>query len=70
LRLNYRNGSELRYGENPHQSAVFFKSKDCTEPCMGTAQQLHGKELSYNNIEMAMRPWKRLKSLQMCLRLQ
>ena len=50
LRLNYRNGVELRYGENPHQSAMFFKSNDCTEPCMGTAQQLHGKELSYNNI--------------------
>lgn len=50
LRLCYRNGLELRYGENPHQSAVFFKSRDCTEPCMGTAEQLHGKELSYNNI--------------------
>jgi phosphoribosylaminoimidazolecarboxamide formyltransferase/IMP cyclohydrolase len=50
LRLNYRNGFELRYGENPHQSAVFFKSTECTEPCMGTASQLHGKDLSYNNI--------------------
>ncbi len=50
LRLNYRGGVELRYGENPHQSAMFFKSKDCSEPCMGTAMQLHGKELSYNNI--------------------
>jgi phosphoribosylaminoimidazolecarboxamide formyltransferase/IMP cyclohydrolase len=50
LRLNYRNGFELRYGENPHQSALFFKSKECTEPCMGTAMQLHGKDLSYNNI--------------------
>jgi phosphoribosylaminoimidazolecarboxamide formyltransferase/IMP cyclohydrolase len=50
LRLNYRNGVELRYGENPHQSAVFYKSKDFSEPCMGTALQLHGKELSYNNI--------------------
>jgi phosphoribosylaminoimidazolecarboxamide formyltransferase/IMP cyclohydrolase len=50
LRLNYRGGVELRYGENPHQSAMFFKSKECSEPCMGTAMQLHGKELSYNNI--------------------
>jgi phosphoribosylaminoimidazolecarboxamide formyltransferase / IMP cyclohydrolase len=50
LRLNYRNGVELRYGENPHQSAYFYKSKDCSEPCMATALQLHGKDLSYNNI--------------------
>ncbi|HUI90678.1 MAG TPA: bifunctional phosphoribosylaminoimidazolecarboxamide formyltransferase/IMP cyclohydrolase [Chitinivibrionales bacterium] len=50
LRLNFRNGTELRYGENPHQSAVFYKSRECTEPSMATAVQLHGKELSYNNI--------------------
>jgi phosphoribosylaminoimidazolecarboxamide formyltransferase / IMP cyclohydrolase len=50
LRLCFRNGVELRYGENPHQSAMFYKSKECTEPCMATAVQLHGKELSYNNI--------------------
>jgi phosphoribosylaminoimidazolecarboxamide formyltransferase/IMP cyclohydrolase len=50
LRLNYRNGVELRYGENPHQSAYFYKSRDCSEPCMATALQLHGKDLSYNNI--------------------
>jgi phosphoribosylaminoimidazolecarboxamide formyltransferase/IMP cyclohydrolase len=40
----------MRYGENPHQAAMFFKSKDCTEPSMATAEQLHGKELSFNNI--------------------
>jgi phosphoribosylaminoimidazolecarboxamide formyltransferase/IMP cyclohydrolase len=50
IRLNYRNGVELRYGENPHQSAYFYKSRDCSEPCMATALQLHGKDLSYNNI--------------------
>jgi phosphoribosylaminoimidazolecarboxamide formyltransferase/IMP cyclohydrolase len=50
LRMNFRNGVELRYGENPHQSACFYKSKDCTEPCMATAFQLHGKDLSYNNL--------------------
>ncbi len=50
LRQSFRNGVELRYGENPHQAATFYKVKDCTEPCMATASQLHGKELSYNNI--------------------
>jgi phosphoribosylaminoimidazolecarboxamide formyltransferase/IMP cyclohydrolase len=50
LRLNYRGGVELRYGENPHQSAYFYKSRECSEPCIATASQLHGKDLSYNNI--------------------
>jgi phosphoribosylaminoimidazolecarboxamide formyltransferase/IMP cyclohydrolase len=50
LRLNYRNGVELRYGENPHQSASFYKSTECAEPSIATAKQLHGKDLSYNNI--------------------
>jgi phosphoribosylaminoimidazolecarboxamide formyltransferase/IMP cyclohydrolase len=40
----------LRYGENPHQQAVFYKEPRITSPCVATAEQLHGKELSYNNI--------------------
>jgi phosphoribosylaminoimidazolecarboxamide formyltransferase / IMP cyclohydrolase len=40
----------LRYGENPHQSAVFYAEDGNTRPCVSTAEQLHGKELSYNNI--------------------
>ena len=50
LRLVYQEGIELRYGENPHQSAVFYRKKDFTEPSISSAEQLHGKELSYNNI--------------------
>jgi len=50
MRLNFRSGVELRYGENPHQSAYFYKSKETSEPCMATSFQLHGKDLSYNNI--------------------
>jgi phosphoribosylaminoimidazolecarboxamide formyltransferase / IMP cyclohydrolase len=46
-----RKTQELRYGENPHQKAAFYKALPPTdEPCITTAQQLHGKELSYNNI--------------------
>ena len=42
----------LRYGENPHQNAKFYKTSD--EPfSLATAHQLHGKELSYNNIQDA-----------------
>jgi phosphoribosylaminoimidazolecarboxamide formyltransferase / IMP cyclohydrolase len=38
----------LRYGENPHQSAAFYRASE-TRPGMATARQLQGKELSYNN---------------------
>jgi phosphoribosylaminoimidazolecarboxamide formyltransferase / IMP cyclohydrolase len=46
--------TSLRYGENPHQQAAFYfdsniDSRD-NHPCVATAQKLHGKELSYNNI--------------------
>jgi phosphoribosylaminoimidazolecarboxamide formyltransferase/IMP cyclohydrolase len=40
----------LRYGENPHQKAAFYTEPAITRPCVSTAEQLHGKELSYNNI--------------------
>ena len=39
----------LRYGENPHQQASFYKSPE-RRPGVATARQLQGKELSYNNI--------------------
>ncbi len=40
----------LRYGENPHQSGAFLVEPNISRPCIATAEQLHGKELSYNNI--------------------
>ncbi|MFO0936758.1 MAG: bifunctional phosphoribosylaminoimidazolecarboxamide formyltransferase/IMP cyclohydrolase [Gemmataceae bacterium] len=40
----------LRYGENPHQEAAFYVEPDLERPCVSSAEQLHGKELSYNNI--------------------
>ncbi len=39
----------LRYGENPHQAAAFYKTPD-PRPGVATARQVQGKELSYNNI--------------------
>jgi phosphoribosylaminoimidazolecarboxamide formyltransferase / IMP cyclohydrolase len=39
----------LRYGENPHQTAAFYRTPD-RRPGVATARQLQGKELSYNNI--------------------
>jgi phosphoribosylaminoimidazolecarboxamide formyltransferase/IMP cyclohydrolase len=41
----------MRYGENPHQSAAFYQQLPLVkEPCISTVNQLHGKELSFNNI--------------------
>ncbi len=41
---------ELRYGENPHQRAAFYREYSVAEPSVSNAIQLQGKELSYNNI--------------------
>ena len=46
--LSGRLAERLRYGENPHQAAAFYRTVD-TRPGVATARQLHGKELSYNN---------------------
>jgi phosphoribosylaminoimidazolecarboxamide formyltransferase/IMP cyclohydrolase len=40
----------MRYGENPHQSAAFYADLNPPPACIATAQQLQGKELSYNNV--------------------
>lgn len=45
-----RRSQELRYGENPHQQAAFYRIPNFTEPSIATAKQIHGKELSYNNL--------------------
>lgn len=45
-----RRTQELRYGENPHQQAAFYRIPNFTEPSLATARQIHGKELSYNNL--------------------
>jgi len=42
--------SDLRYGENPHQSAAFYKEVLVKEANLGDAVQLGGKELSFNNL--------------------
>jgi phosphoribosylaminoimidazolecarboxamide formyltransferase/IMP cyclohydrolase len=48
--LYFRKRQVLRYGENPHQKAAFYVEPGCAHPCIATAEVLHGKELSYNNI--------------------
>ena len=41
---------DLRYGENPHQRAAFYRDAAVTRPGIAAARKLHGKELSFNNI--------------------
>lgn len=53
LFLEYDLKQELRYGENPHQQAKFYSSADVEPFSLATAEQLNGKELSYNNIQDA-----------------
>jgi phosphoribosylaminoimidazolecarboxamide formyltransferase/IMP cyclohydrolase len=50
LPLQYRKRLDLRYGENPHQQAAFYVANDAQGASVGTASQLQGKELSFNNI--------------------
>ena len=49
LSMAYTKIQELRYGENPHQKAAFYKDPEATGG-IAASRQLHGKELSYNNI--------------------
>ena len=50
LSLHFRKRMDLRYGENPHQTAAFYSVGDAPGASIGTAKQLQGKALSYNNI--------------------
>jgi len=53
---------DLRYGENPHQQAAFYRDLYPAPGSLVTAQQLQGKELSYNNIADADAAWEAVKS--------
>jgi len=50
LTLSFQQKQKLRYGENPHQSAAFYTEANVKHACVASAEVLHGKELSYNNI--------------------
>lgn len=51
--VTYEKVQSLRYGENPHQSAAFYKKANVEGTSLADAEQLNGKELSYNNIQDA-----------------
>jgi len=55
---------DLRYGENPHQRAAFYRDLHPSAGSLVTAAQLQGKELSYNNIADADAAWECVKSFE------
>lgn len=48
--FTFEQQQQLRYGENPHQRAAFYRQVTDTQGTLVNARQLHGKELSFNNI--------------------
>jgi len=59
---NFIKLQDLRYGENPHQSAAFYRDLHPAPGSLVSAVQLQGKELSYNNIADADAAWECVKS--------
>ncbi len=64
LTLPYRKKDSLRYGENPHQNAAFYTEPGDLEGTISGAMQLHGKALSYNNINDANSAIKLIKEFE------
>ncbi|MGQ3058533.1 MAG: bifunctional phosphoribosylaminoimidazolecarboxamide formyltransferase/IMP cyclohydrolase [Nevskia sp.] len=60
--LRFEKVMDLRYGENPHQSAAFYRDLNPLPGTLGTFRQLQGKELSYNNIADADAAWECVRS--------
>ena len=50
LTVQFDKLQELRYGENPHQGAAFYRGRESGGDTLADSKKLHGKELSYNNI--------------------
>ena len=62
LNLQFERVQTLRYGENPHQQAAFYRDLKPAPGALANYQQLQGKELSYNNIADADAAWECVKS--------
>ncbi len=62
LNLHFSKVQEMRYGENPHQSAAFYREAMPVAGSLAAYTQLQGKDLSYNNIADADAAWECVKS--------
>jgi phosphoribosylaminoimidazolecarboxamide formyltransferase/IMP cyclohydrolase len=63
LNLQFAKVQDMRYGENPHQSAAFYRDVNAIDGALANYRQLKGKELSYNNIADADAAWECVKTL-------
>jgi phosphoribosylaminoimidazolecarboxamide formyltransferase/IMP cyclohydrolase len=62
LNLHFEKVQEMRYGENPHQSAAFYRDVKSIEGALANYKQLQGKELSFNNIADSDAAWECVKT--------
>jgi phosphoribosylaminoimidazolecarboxamide formyltransferase / IMP cyclohydrolase len=62
LNLNFAKVQDLRYGENPHQQAAFYRDSKRVPGSLSEYVQIQGKELSYNNIADADAAWECVRS--------
>ncbi|MGS1062857.1 bifunctional phosphoribosylaminoimidazolecarboxamide formyltransferase/IMP cyclohydrolase [Burkholderia glumae] len=62
LNLAFDKVQDLRYGENPHQSAAFYRDLAAPAGALANYRQLQGKELSYNNIADSDAAWECVKT--------
>ena len=65
LNLAFNKKMDLRYGENPHQSASFYVDEIAAKGSLASFKQLQGKELSYNNLNDADTAWECVKSFKL-----
>ncbi|MFN0041403.1 MAG: bifunctional phosphoribosylaminoimidazolecarboxamide formyltransferase/IMP cyclohydrolase [Burkholderiales bacterium] len=63
INLNYAKHQDLRYGENPHQQAAFYRNLTSVAGALSNYRQLQGKELSFNNIGDADAAWECVKTM-------
>ena len=63
LNVAFEKVQDMRYGENPHQSAAFYRDTAVTDGALANYRQLQGKELSFNNIADADAAWECVKSM-------
>ncbi len=61
LTLQWQRAQSMRYGENPHQAAAFYRNPDAPSGSLARCTQLQGKALSYNNIADADAAWECVK---------
>ena len=64
MHMAFEKVQDLRYGENPHQSAAFYRDLDAHLGALAGYTQLQGKELSYNNIADADAAWECAKTFE------